>query len=251
MILHGLFGSLENWLLISRKLAEHFQVWALDQRNHGHSPNDSWMSYPSMAEDVVEFMDEYGLALPHILGHSMGGKTAMELALAHEERVETLIVADIAPRGYPPQHQKIFDALLALNLGSFQTRKQIETALEPTILELAMRQFLLKNAQRDSAGSFRWLMNLKAIHENYDRLNEALPEGRRFSKPALFVRGELSDYIRDRDLALIHRLFPQAEVRTIARAEHWLHAEMPEAFLRNVQEFLNRQIGLAQGKGES
>jgi pimeloyl-ACP methyl ester carboxylesterase len=178
----------------------------------------------------------------------MGGKTAMEFALAYEERVETLIVADIAPRSYPPQHRKILNALLALDLSSFQRRKQIETAMEPTIPELAVRQFLLKNVQRDSAGAFRWLMDLKAIHENYDGLNEALPEGRCFNKPALFLRGELSDYIQDQDLALIHRLFPRAEVRTIARAGHWLHMENPEAFLRNVHEFLNQQIGLARGK---
>jgi pimeloyl-ACP methyl ester carboxylesterase len=238
IILHGLFGSLENWHSISQKLAADFRVFAVDQRNHGRSAHAADMSYQSMAQDLKEFVTSQQLSEVNLLGHSMGGKTAMSFALNYPDRVERLIVADIAPRAYPPHHSEILTALLSLDLSSFKNRKDMEAHLAPLIPDLATRQFLLKNVKRDSAGAFYWQMNLTAIHRNYDRLNEALSSQQPFAKPTLFIRGDRSDYIRDEDLASIRRLFPKAELYEIPGAGHWVHVDAPEAFLRKVREFL-------------
>ena len=238
LILHGLFGSLQNWQTISRRLSEHFQVFALDQRNHGASPHSSEMNYQVMAEDVLEFLDSQHLEHASLLGHSMGGKTAMMFSLLYPQRVDKLICADIAPKAYPPHHSQILEALIALNLPSFQNRGEVDAALEPAIPEKAVRQFLLKNLAHDPNSGFSWRPNLHAINENYSRLNEALPADRSCDRPALFLRGQGSDYILDSDWPLIQRIFPRARLVTIPAAGHWLHADAPEPFLRAVLEFM-------------
>lgn len=241
VILHGLFGSLDNWHTISRRLSERCEVLALDQRNHGQSAHSPEMNYPIMAADVAEFIRARRLKRANVLGHSMGGKTAMELALAHPELVEKLIVVDIAPRAYSPHHGEIFRGLLGLNLADYQTRAQVGEALEPAIPDKTVRQFLLKNVTRDEHGSFRWKLNLKDICANYGRLSEALAE-RVFDGPALVIRGGASRYIREEDTALIRRYFPNVEMRTLPAAGHWVHAEAPEAFLELVTEFLGDAV---------
>jgi pimeloyl-ACP methyl ester carboxylesterase len=238
IILHGLFGSLENWHSMSQKLAADFQVFGVDQRNHGRSPHVAEMSYELMAHDLKELVASQDLPPIHLLGHSMGGKTAMVFALTYPESVEKLVVVDIAPRAYPPQHRQILAALLSLDLSSFSNRKEMESQLAKSIPDLALRRFLLKNVKRDSAGSFYWQMNLAAIDANYDRLNESLSNRRTFDKPALFIRGERSDYIRNEDIKMIHALFPKAAHCEISGAGHWVHVDAPEAFLRKVREFL-------------
>lgn len=237
IILHGLFGSLENWHSISLKLATDFQVYAVDQRNHGGSPHSSEMSYHLMAEDLNHFVTSHRLGTVYLLGHSMGGKTAMRFALNYPSLVAKLAIVDMAPRAYPPHHSEILNALLALNLASFNTRKDMETSLAASIPNLATRQFLLKNVKRDSRGAFYWQMNLTGIDRNYDRLSEEISNERPFEKPVLFIRGERSDYVRDEDLVSIRKLFPQAKLYQVAGAGHWLHADAPEAFLRKVREF--------------
>jgi esterase len=237
IILHGLFGSLENWQSISRRLAERFWVLAVDQRNHGRSPHSPEMTYHLMAEDLNEFMESHHLAQASLLGHSMGGKTAMQFALLHPQKVEKLIVVDIAPREYPPHHREIFEALLSLDLASFQNHEQIEKALAASIPELGVRRFLLKNLARGADRKFHWKINLPGIYRNYDRLNQALPIERIYEKPALFIRGGKSDYIRPGDLPIIERWFPQAEVRTVAQAGHWVHADAPEELIRIILTF--------------
>jgi pimeloyl-ACP methyl ester carboxylesterase len=238
IILHGLFGSLENWHSVSQNLAADFQVFAVDQRNHGRSPHSSETSYPLMADDLKEFLAIRQLGPVHLVGHSMGGKTAMQFALDHSDMVKKLIVADIAPRAYRPHHSEILQALLSLDLPAFKNRKDMEMHLAPSIPDLVTRQFLLKNVKRDSAGAFYWQMNLAAIDGNYDRLNEALSSPQPFAKPALFIRGERSDYIHNEDFASIRKLFPKAHVYEIPGAGHWVHVDAPEAFLRKVREFL-------------
>jgi esterase len=238
IILHGLFGSLENWHSISQKLAEDFLVFAVDQRNHGRSPHALEMSYQLMAQDLEEFLATQQLGAVYLLGHSMGGKAAMRFTLNYPDQVEKLIVADIAPRAYPPHHSEILAALRSLDPPSFTSRKEMETRLANSIPDLATRQFLLKNVKRDSTGTFYWQMNLAAIDRNYARLNEALSGQPPFEKPTLFIRGERSDYIRDEDLASIRKLFPRAELHEIPGAGHWVHADAPETFLRKVREFL-------------
>ncbi len=238
LILHGLFGSLDNWQTISRQLGESYQVFALDLRNHGSSPHSDIFSYEDMAGDVREFMQTHGLARAHLLGHSLGGKTAMEFALRHPALVQKLIVADIAPKSYPPSHVPIFEALLSLDLKSFHDRREAAAALAPSIPNPAIRRFLLKSLTRDKFGALQWRLNLPAIYKSYAGLNQALEHRRIFNGPTLFLRGERSEYIKEEDSVLIHRLFPQARIITVMDAGHWIHADAPEAFLKLVLDFL-------------
>lgn len=239
IILHGLFGSLDNWQTISRRLGEHFHVFAVDQRNHGRSPHSEVFNYEVMAEDLREFMQAHDLSRVHLLGHSLGGKAAMEFALRHPDLVEKLIIVDMASKAYPPWHAPIFKALLSLDLGSFRDRQEISDALAPSIPELATRQFLLKNLARTESGAFQWKINLPAIYQNYDRLNQGMENGRIFTGPVLFIKGGRSEYLEAADLPAIKRLFPQAELTTIPGSGHWVHADAPEPFLKAVLNFLS------------
>jgi esterase len=238
IILHGLFGSLENWHSISQKLAADFQVFAVDQRNHGRSPHAADITYQLMAEDLKEFLADKQLGPVNFLGHSMGGKTAMLFALTYPQSVEKLIVVDIAPRAYPDHHLEILKALSSLDVASFNSRAEMESQLASSIPDLAVRRFLLKNVKRDQAGNFYWQMNLSAIEANYARLSEQISGQRPFEKPTLFIRGERSNYICDDDMTAIQKLFPRVKLCEIAGAGHWVHAEAPEAFIRTVWEFL-------------
>jgi pimeloyl-ACP methyl ester carboxylesterase len=168
----------------------------------------------------------------------MGGKVAMQLALSHPACVKKLVVLDMAPRAYASVHDKIFGALLALDLPMFHTRPQIEDALAPVIPSLNLRRFLLKNLGRDQAGGFKWKINLSGLAENYPRLREALVAETPFDGPALFIRGAKSNYLGAADAPEICRLFPAAKIQTIVAANHWVHADAPEEFLRLVRDFL-------------
>jgi pimeloyl-ACP methyl ester carboxylesterase len=238
ILLHGLLGSSDNWHPIASRLAESFHVFAVDQRNHGQSPHSDEMNYSLLAGDLNEFMVAHGLETATVIGHSMGGKTAMQFALQFPERVEKLVVADMAPRAYAPAHERIFDAQLALDLKSFKTRQQIEDALTPEIPDLVLRRFLLKNLGRDPAGKFFWKINLRGIAGNYRRLREPVSAAAPFTKPTLFIRGGKSNYINPDDEPRMRALFPSAEISTITEAGHWVHADQPEEFLRLVLKFL-------------
>ncbi len=238
VLLHGLFGSGDNWFGVAPKLAEKFHVFAPDLRNHGHSPHHAEMDYPLMAADVEKFFTAQKIKSACIIGHSMGGKVAMQFALDFPARVKKLVVVDMAPRSYARTHDKIFAALLALDLKSFQTRAEIEDALLPEIPSLNLRRFLLKNLGRDSHGKFIWKMNLRGVVKNYSRLGEILNPQNHFDKTALFIRGGQSDYINAADEVEIHRRFPAAKIQTIAAANHWVHADEPEEFVRRVLDFL-------------
>lgn len=238
IILHGLFGSLDNWQTVGRKLGETYQVFAVDQRNHGRSPHSEDFNYEVMAEDLREFMQAQQLPRAHLLGHSMGGKTAMHFALRYPELVEKLIVLDMAPKRYAPRHGPIFDALRSLDLSLFRERNEIAAALAPAIPEAAVRQFLLKNVGRDAAGAFRWKLNLPVIYQNYERLNQGIEPGRSFTGPVLFIKGGRSDYLGEGDMDLIHQLFPRSTVKTIADAGHWVQADAPEKMVEVALKFL-------------
>jgi pimeloyl-ACP methyl ester carboxylesterase len=239
IVLHGLFGSLENLNPFNQRMAERYRVYAVDQRNHGRSPHSPEMDYGMMAEDVLELVQAKGLPPVRLLGHSMGGKTAMEFALRYPERVARLVVADIAPKAYPPHHQRILEGLLALDLNRYTTRRELESALEPWIPELAVRQFLLRGLSRHASGQhFVWRMGLHEIAANYDRLRQALPGRRTYAGPTLFLRGEHSDYLSEADLVPARELFPSARMELVPGAGHWLHAEAPEVFHRLVAAFL-------------
>jgi pimeloyl-ACP methyl ester carboxylesterase len=239
VLLHGLFGSADNWHPIATRLADNFHVYAVDHRNHGRSPHSAEMDYPLMAADVDRFMAGHGLASAFVIGHSMGGKTAMQLALHFPHRVGKLVVGDMAPRAYAPAHDQIFAALLALELPRFQTRPEIEEALAPRIPNPVLRRFLLKNLGRGPEG-FYWKINLRDVAENYWRLREPVAGPAPYTGPVLFIRGGKSKYLLPGDEPLIHEWFPAAEIQTIAGAGHWLHADQPEEFLRLVREFFQR-----------
>ena len=238
IVLHGLFGSLGNWRSISTRLAQRFRVFALDQRNHGGSPHSLEMDYSSMAEDVCQIMDVHKLAEAAVLGHSMGGKTAMQLALLRPERVRKLVVVDMAPRAYPPWHEKILAGMLSLDLSLYKSRQEMETALAPAVPNISTRQFLLKNVERQLNGGLRWKIGLEEIKQNYHRLREAIISDHSFERPALFIHGEKSDFFLESDLGPIKRLFPRVLFQTIPGAGHLVHIENVEAFLASVINFL-------------
>lgn len=239
IILHGLLGSSDNWRAMSKRLAQHFTVYSLDLRNHGQSHHATEMNYRVMAEDIREFIQAHGLPRAFLLGHSMGGKVAMQFAATYPDEVEKLVVVDIAPKAYPPSQKALLAALRALDLTRIGSFSDADIALKPEIPETALRQFLIKNLNRDETGRFRWRMGLDEIAENYDALTAAIAINPPFEKPACFIRGGRSDFIADEDGALIRRAFPRAKIETIEGAGHWVQSEAPEEFYRTVIGFLS------------
>jgi esterase len=243
IILHGLLGASGNWHTLSKNVfSEDYQVYTVDQRNHGASPHDDRLDYPAMADDLAAFMDQQDLDQAHILGHSMGGKTAMRFALDRPERVDRLIVVDIAPKAYPPHHLELIDALQGLDLSQHDRRQSIDKALAKDVPSWPIRQFLLKNLSYDSEEErYGWKNNLPAIRANYEQISGAVALSDQFTGPTLFVRGEYSSYVQSEDIAEIWQGFPNAKIVTVEDAAHWVHAEAPEAFAQVVLEFLRTQ----------
>lgn len=242
LILHGLLGSLDNWHTLSKTFAASFRVLAVDQRNHGRSPHSDVFTYDAMAEDLVEFLDRLQIKSTSLLGHSMGGKTAMQLALSHPERVEKLIVVDISPRAYPPLHDELLEAMLSVDLNVYQSRQEVDKALEVRIPEFPVRQFLLKNLSRGASGKFSWKANLDVISRNYKEIARQIIAQDPFPKPTLFVKGIRSNYILDSDTPAIRRLFPLATISALDSG-HWIHAETPKPFADLVVRFLEKAAG--------
>lgn len=236
VVLHGLFGSSDNWLTIGKALSEHFEVYLVDQRNHGQSFHDPEHNFDVMAVDLHNFLLSSGISRPIIVGHSMGGKVAMKYALAHANEIEKLVVVDISPRGYRVHHDKILDGLKAIDLEKLNSRKEADDILSGYVPELGVRQFLLKSLGRTDEG-FEWKINLDAIDQNIEKIVSEIG-GPPVDLPTLFIKGETSDYIKDIDLPLIKGLFPWSEVMTIKNAGHWVHAEQPDVFLKTLQNFL-------------
>jgi esterase len=239
IILHGLFGSLNNWSTLGKKLGEEHTVYLVDQRNHGRSPHDKVHTYKAMAEDLLEFYREQGLSSASLIGHSMGGKTAMEFALAHPDAVRRLVVVDMPPRATEARHDDILEALTSLQLAQFSSRESIDEALKERLPDQAVRQFLLTNLKREENGRYSWKMNLDALRTNYNEINRGIENGRRFNGPVLFLKGGRSRYLTDKDTPAIKALFPKAKFQSIPGAGHWVHAEAPDEFLRIVREFIS------------
>ncbi len=238
VILHGVFGSCDNWLTVSKGLAETNKVYLLDARNHGQSPHSEEFNYEVMAQDLYEFIQQKNLANPIVVGHSMGGKTIMKFAAAYPDAFSKMIVVDISPRYYTPHHQSVLAGLSAIPLEQLQSRQEADDILKTFEPELGVRQFLLKNLYRNEQNGFSWRMNFKVIKEKIENIGEALQPEAKISKPALFVRGANSKYIQEKDLELIHTLFSDVRIATIEGAGHWVQAEKPAAFLEAVKEFL-------------
>lgn len=239
IILHGLFGFSDNWQTIAKGLADTHLVVTPDLRNHGRSPHVPTISYPEMAEDLKAFMEVHWMFSAAVVGHSMGGKVAMQLALSHPDMVERLVVVDIAPGQAEDNHSSIFDALRGMDLSKIKTRQEAETYLSERIPDTGTRQFLLKNITRERDGSYSWKMNLPALWEHFDDILAPVHGDDSFDKPTLFVRGSRSNYIKDDDLPLIKSFFPQAKLVTVEDAGHWVHADKPVELLGILKEFLS------------
>jgi pimeloyl-ACP methyl ester carboxylesterase len=237
VILHGLLGFSDNWQTLAKALAQTHRVITPDLRNHGRSPHATTHTYPEMAQDLTALLDHLSLDAATLVGHSMGGKVAMQLALNQPERVARLVVVDIAPGAAPGHHEIVFQALLSLDIRHLHTREEADKHLAQYLLEPAVRQFLLKNLTRNPDGAFTWKMNLPVLWRHYRDILAPV-DGRPFNGPALFVRGSLSNYISEEDFPLIRELFPQARIETVADAGHWVHADKPQELLALLQDFL-------------
>lgn len=242
ILLHGLFGSLENLGGITQRLSDTWQVHALDLRNHGRSPHVEEMGYPAMADDVLRYLDKQGIDQAAVLGHSMGGKTAMELALAHPDRVSRLIVADISPVAYPPHHDAIIEGLTGLELAKIKSRGDADKKLAEHVEIPAVRQFLLKNLVRTDDGGYDWRINLDAIENDYPQIAEGPTAQGPYEGPTLFLKGGDSDYIKDGHRDIVARLFPNAVLRILPGTGHWLHAEKADLFAKLCRRFLDGEF---------
>lgn len=237
-ILHGLFGSSDNWMTIAKQLAQSFEVILVDLRNHGESPHSDQWNYPVMAQDIYQLAQQLGYNHSNLIGHSMGGKIGMTIAGNYPGFLDKLVVADIAPRAYPIRHRKIIDGLLSINLRQIESRKDAEIALKAYVQEAGIRQFLLKNLTRESEVGFKWKLNLEVINNHLENVGEATYPSSKIDTPTLFIRGINSDYVSDDDILEIRSYYSNSKVETIGNAGHWLHAEQPEAFVKTVMDFL-------------
>jgi len=238
IILHGLFGSADNWATIAKKLIAKHKVYLVDLRNHGMSPHSDEFNYASMVEDLYLFIKQHDIIRPDILGHSMGGKVAMFFAIKYPSQLNKLIVVDIGPKQYPIHHDVILEGLKDLDLEELKSRKDADTQLAEYVDIEGIRQFLLKNLKRTTNG-FEWKMNLAVIYDQVANVGEGLSTDDNFNRDTIFIRGSKSNYILDEDLAGIKNHFPNSSLETIADASHWVHAEQPAALIKAIEKFLD------------
>ncbi|MDY0201049.1 MAG: alpha/beta fold hydrolase [Bacteroidales bacterium] len=252
VIMHGLYGSSDNWLTVGRMLAEKYRVILVDLRNHGQSPSSSVHTYQAMSNDLLELFNRLNLSEAMLVGHSMGGKVAMQFTYNNPTRVSSLVVADILPYNYindeakgygeARQHAKIISALLALKPELAESRGELDKKLAQTIPSKAVRQFLLKNVKRNSMGRFEWQLNVPVIGENIELLMGAvLPVGgdAPITVKTLFIKGQNSNYVFSEGVSKLGQFFTNFDVKTIPNAGHWLHAENPEAVINEMLQFWN------------
>lgn len=238
LLIHGLFGSLENLGTLARSLSSHFCVYSLDLPNHGRSPHTASTSLPLLAEGVEKFMDELGLEKVNILGHSLGGKTAMEMAMRKPERIHKLVVLDIAPVQYSAHHDEVFAALHAIKPQALKTRQDAEAVFKQFLTEPALISFLMKNLQRDQQGHFSWRINLPVLYRDYDKILMGNSQGNFFG-PVMFIKGEHSNYVQEAHRPEIQKRFSNVQLKVVAGTAHWLHAEKPTLVSNIALRFLN------------
>lgn len=237
IILHGFLGSLDNWLTLGKRFAESYEVFIVDQRNHGKSFHSDEFGYEDMVDDLEVLIDELQLENPILLGHSMGGKTVMQYAAFHPQKIEKLVVADIGPKAYPVHHDQILQGLKAIPVDTIDSRQNADDVLSNYVEIESTRVFLLKNLKRTSDG-FDWKMNLKVLCDKISEVGKELNYHLPIETDTLFIRGGRSDYIMDEDWGEIEEVFPNAELKTINNTGHWLHAENPDKFYDLVTNFL-------------
>lgn len=242
IILHGFLGMSDNWKTLGLKYAEQgLQVHLVDQRNHGRSFHSDEFDYDILATDLFNYLDQHRIKKPIVLGHSMGGKTATQFAMLHPNRVHKLIVADIAPKYYPPHHHYILNGLQQLDFDLIKSRSEADLTLAKYINEIGIRQFLLKNLYWIEKGKLAFRFNLPVLSQKMEEIGESISSIDLFNGPTLFLRGDKSEYITPQDKDLILRHFPSAAIETIENAGHWLHSENPLQFFAKSMAFINMQ----------
>jgi len=238
IILHGLFGSADNWQTLGKKFAENFSVYFVDQRNHGHSPHTEEFNYEAMAADLHELISDLGLSQVNLLGHSMGGKTCIEFAKNHSDLINKMIIVDISQKGYPLHHDALLDGMNSMNLATIKSRSEADLYLSQTISDVGVRQFLLKNLYWIEPGQLAWRINLPVLSRKISEIVDEIVFDH-IDLPTLFIRGGKSNYILESDYKMIHSKFTSSEIITIEEAGHWVHAESPVGFYQTVVDFLS------------
>ncbi len=244
LILHGLFGSSDNWLTIAKSLAENFTVHSLDLRNHGHSPHNEEHNYTAMAEDIREYIAKHKLSQIYLLGHSMGGKVAMLFTLTYPELVKKLLVADIAPKNYRKSyagHIKILETINSINLEKLRTRKEIEDKIDKILQNKKVTLLIMKNLYRTKAKTFAWRINAPILYKQLENITKGTDDwiGKNCEVPAIFIKGEQSDYLSIEDNFIIKKYFKNSELTVIPNSGHWLHAEQPKLVINTILYFTN------------
>ena len=239
LILHGYFGMSDNWKTLGNQFSEDFEVHLIDQRNHGRSFHDDEFNYQVLVDDLYAYVKYHQLDKVYIIGHSMGGKTAMLFAVTYPEFVDKLIIVDISPREYAPHHNAILAGLNSIDFALQNTRSLVDKKLAELIPELGIRQFLLKNVYWKEKGVLDFRFNLASLTENNPEVGASLPSFTVFENDTLFLKGDKSDYITDKEVQIIEAHFPNSKIVEISNAGHWLHAENPKQFYKEVHTFLS------------
>lgn len=237
IILHGLFGMLDNWQSIAKALSDDYEVWLVDQRNHGRSPHSDTHNYDAMAADVQDLIASNHIEKPLIVGHSMGGKTALRLAQLHPEAISGIVVVDMGVKEYPIHHDNIIDALKSVPVDKVESRTEAEDHLKKKIDNFGIRQFLLKNLNRKGEGNYEWRFNLSVLEDSMPDIVAALPEEKSVV-PAFFIYGSQSDYILKDDIPDLQSLFPNSNFKSLDSG-HWVHAEKPKEVIAEIHQFAN------------
>lgn len=239
VILHGLFGTLDNWMTAGKYLStQGYQVFLVDQRNHGKSPHDDVFDYDAMSSDLNDFLVTHDLKNATLIGHSMGGKTIMQFILTHIYKPEKVVIVDIGPKAYPPHHQQILDAFDSISLSDITKRSDADTMLAKTIDDFGVRQFLLKNLDRTDGG-YQWKMNYPIIKANIENVGASMENVGVYNESILFIKGALSNYILESDEVSIKKVFPKAKFESVSGSGHWVHAENPVEFGEKLMNYLN------------
>jgi pimeloyl-ACP methyl ester carboxylesterase len=234
LILHGFLGSLDNWQTVAKHLSDHYTVFTIDQRNHGRSPHSEEMDYHLLANDIVWFCTQHALQTVSIIGHSMGGKVAMLVALVHPGLIDKLVVVDIAPVPYEGGHESLLFAMAEAPIKTMVKRDEVDTFLQPRIPNFGVRQFVMKNLSRDDEGKFVWKCNLESLIMNYRNLMDFPRTAHTFTGNVYFIKGEQSGYITKENWPACKEYFPSAELQSVNYAGHWVHADNPEGFLETL-----------------
>ena len=241
IIVHGLFGTLDNWQTIAKQFGSAYSVFLIDQRNHGRSPHvDGLFNYKILAEDLKDFLEQNWIYKTSLIGHSMGGKTILQFATEYPEMIDKMVVVDIGPKSYQGGHETVLEALAAVPVETLADRQQAEQILSSKIGEMGTVQFLLKNLSRKKEGGFEWKMNLKNLVENYSNILAAIDIPEPCMVETLFVRGGNSDYLTDSDYPLLKQQYPNGTIATIEGAGHWVHADKPQELYTLASQFLNK-----------